>query len=53
MFAVHRPAIWEVAGVEIRGAVYHAVEVEDGRITRINASTKRAEALAAAGLEDG
>src|SRR5262245_15307494 len=25
VFAFHRPEIWEVAGVEIRGSMYHAV----------------------------
>jgi ketosteroid isomerase-like protein len=52
VFAFHRPEIWEVAGVEIRGAMYHAVEVEDGRITRINDYAEPAEALAAAGVGD-
>jgi ketosteroid isomerase-like protein len=52
VLAVHRPQVWEVAGVEIRGAMYHAVEVEDGRITRINDFADRAEALAALGLRD-
>jgi ketosteroid isomerase-like protein len=50
VFAFHRPEIWEVAGVEIRGAMYHAVEVEDGRITRINDYAEPAEALADAGV---
>lgn len=53
VFAFHRPEVWEVAGVEIRGAMYHAVEVDDGRITRIVDHAQRAEALAAAGVEDG
>ena len=52
VFAFHRPEIWEVAGVEIRGAMYHAVEIEDGRITRINDYAEPAEALAVAGVED-
>jgi ketosteroid isomerase-like protein len=52
IFAFHRPEIWEIAGVEIRGAIYHAVEIEDGRITRINDHAERAEALAATGLRD-
>ena len=52
VFAFHRPEIWEVAGVEIRGAMYHAVEIEDGRITRINDYAEPAEALAAAGVGD-
>jgi ketosteroid isomerase-like protein len=52
VFAFHRPGIWEVAGVEIRGAMYHAVEVEDGRITRINDYAEPAAALAAAGVGD-
>ena len=50
VFAFHRPEIWEVAGVEIRGAMYHAVEIENGRITRINDYAEPAEALAAAGV---
>lgn len=52
VFAVHRPEVWEVADVEIRGAMYHALEVEDGRITRINDYPERAQALAAVGLRD-
>jgi hypothetical protein len=32
--------------------MYHAVEVEAGRITRINDSAERAEALAALGLRE-
>jgi ketosteroid isomerase-like protein len=52
VFAVHRPEVWEVAGVEIRGAMYHAVEIDDGRITRIVDYAERAEALAAVGVED-
>jgi ketosteroid isomerase-like protein len=52
VFVFHRPEIWEVAGVEIRGSMYHAVEVADGRITRINDYAERTEALAVAGLGD-
>jgi ketosteroid isomerase-like protein len=52
VFAFHRPEIWEVAGVEIRGSMYHKVEVVDGRITRIDDYAERTEALAAAGLGD-
>jgi ketosteroid isomerase-like protein len=52
VFAFHRPEIWEVAGVEIRGAMYHVVEVEDRKITRINDYAEPAEALAAAGVGD-
>jgi hypothetical protein len=52
VFAFHRPEVWEVAGVEIRGGMYHAVEVDGGRITRIVDHAERAEALAAAGLND-
>jgi hypothetical protein len=50
VFAFHRPEIWEVAGVEIRGAMYHTVAVVDARITRINDYAECAEALAAAGV---
>src|SRR5262249_8372696 len=50
VFAFHRPEIWEIEGIEIRGSMYHAVEVVDGRITRINDYAERPEALAAAGL---
>ena len=50
IFAFHRPEIWEVAGVEIHGSMYHAVVVADGRIARINDYAERTEALAAAGL---
>jgi hypothetical protein len=52
VFAFHRPEIWEVAGVEIRGSIYHAVEIADARITSITDYAERAEALAAAGLGD-
>jgi len=52
LFAFHRPQSWDVAGVEIRGSMYHAVEVADGRITSINDYAERTEALAAAGLGD-
>jgi ketosteroid isomerase-like protein len=52
VFAFHRPEIWEVAGVEIRGSMYHAVEIADARITRISDYAERGEALAAAGLGD-
>jgi hypothetical protein len=52
VFAFHRPEIWEIAGIEIRGSMYHAVEVVDGRIRRINDYAERPEALAAAGLGD-
>jgi len=52
VFAVHRPEVWEVAGVEIRGAMYHAFEIDDGRITRIGDYADRTEALVAAGLEE-
>jgi len=50
VFAFHRPQAWEVAGVKIPGAIYHAVEIDDGRITRIADYADRTEALAAAGL---
>jgi ketosteroid isomerase-like protein len=52
VFAFHRPEIWEVAGIEVRGSMYHVVEVVDGTITRINDYAERPEALAAAGLGD-
>jgi hypothetical protein len=52
VFAIHRPEVWDVAGVEIRGAMYHAVEVDDRRITGIADYADRGEALAAAGLGD-
>ena len=51
VFAFYRPEIWEVAGVEIRGAMYHALEIDDGRITRIGDHADRSEALVAARLE--
>jgi hypothetical protein len=53
VFAVHRPEVWEVAGVEIRGAMHHAVEIDDGRIRRIADYADPAEALAAAGAGGG
>jgi hypothetical protein len=50
VLAFHRPEIWEVEGVEIQGAIYHALKVDDGMITRIDDYVERAEALASAGL---
>ncbi len=47
VFAFHRPETWEVAGVEVRGAIYHTVAIENGRITRIEDHLDRAEALQA------
>ena len=52
VFAVHRPEVWEVAGVEIRGAMYHALELEDAGSPRSKDYPERAEALAAVGLRD-
>ena len=52
VFAFHRPEVWEVAGVEIRGAMYHAIEIDDGTSSRIADYADRGEALAAAGLRD-
>ena len=52
VFSFHRPEVWEVAGVEMRGSMYHAVEVAAGRITRIIDHAERTEALAAVGLGD-
>src|SRR5262249_52747258 len=52
VFAFHRAEIWEIAGIEIRGSMYHAAEVVDGTITRINDYAERPEALAAVGLGD-
>jgi ketosteroid isomerase-like protein len=52
VFAVHRPDTWEIADVEIRGAMYHACAIEDGRITRIEDYAERDQALAAAGVGD-
>jgi len=46
VFAFHHPEVWEVAGVEIRGAIYHAVTIEQGRITRIEDHADRGEAVA-------
>jgi hypothetical protein len=51
VFAFHRPDVWEVAGIEIRGAIYHAVEVDHGRIKRIADHAERAVALTEAGLQ--
>jgi ketosteroid isomerase-like protein len=52
VFAVHRPESWEVAGVAISGAMFHAVEIEDGKITMIADYADRAEALGAVGLKE-
>ena len=52
VFAVHRPERWEVAGVQIPGAMYHVVEIDHGRIMRIPDFADRTTALAAAGLGD-
>jgi hypothetical protein len=51
VFAFHRPGVWEVAGIEIRGAIYHAVDVDHARITRIADHAERANALTEAGLQ--
>jgi ketosteroid isomerase-like protein len=53
VFAVHRPETWEIAGVEIDGAMYHATEIDVGKITRIADYADRSEALAVVGFEDG
>jgi ketosteroid isomerase-like protein len=50
VFAFHRPDVHEVAGVEIQGALHHALTIVDGRITRIEDCPGREEALAAAGI---
>ena len=52
VFAFHRPEVWELAGVEIRGAMYHALEIDDGRIRRLTDYADVAQALAAAGVAD-
>ena len=52
MFAVHRPGVWEVAGVEIWGAMYPPVVIADGTIMRIVDHSERGEALAVFGLND-
>jgi ketosteroid isomerase-like protein len=53
VFAIHHPAVWAVAGTEIRGVMYHAAEIEAGRIRRLRDYPDRAEALSAVGLEAG
>lgn len=49
VFAVHRPETWEIAGVEVRGVIYHAVVIEERRITRIEDHLDRDQALKIAG----
>ncbi len=49
VFAFHRPGTWELAGIEVRGAIYHAAAIEDGRIMRIEDHLDRDEALKAVG----
>lgn len=47
VFAFHRPEVWEVAGVEIRGAIYHAPrdrrreDHEDRRLCRPGRGVRR------------
>jgi len=48
VLAFHRPGTWQIEGVEIRGAVYHALAIDDGRIMRIEDFAERDPALAAA-----
>jgi ketosteroid isomerase-like protein len=52
VFAVHRPGVWDLAGVEIKGAMYHAARIDDGRITAIDDYAERAVALAAVGFAE-
>jgi hypothetical protein len=49
VLAFHRPDTWHIEGVEIRGAIYHAVAIADGRIMRIEDYAERGPALASAG----
>jgi hypothetical protein len=51
VFAFHRPENWQFAGIEIRGAMYHSVAIEDGRITRIEDHADRGQAMRAAGVD--
>jgi hypothetical protein len=53
ILAFHRRDTWKVADIEIRRAMYHALEIQDDRITKINDYAERAEALAAAGIGAG
>lgn len=49
VFAFERPGTWDIAGVEVHGALYHAVAIERGLVTRIEDHVERAAALSAAG----
>lgn len=49
VLALHRPETWAIAGVEIRGVLYHALTIEKEKIATIDDHAERGEALAAAG----
>jgi ketosteroid isomerase-like protein len=52
VFAIHRPGVWAVASVEIRGVMYHAARIAHGRIVRLADYPDRDQALAAASAEN-
>jgi hypothetical protein len=47
VFAFHRSEEWEIAGIQIRGAMYHAADIDAGKITRIQDYAERPEAMGA------
>jgi hypothetical protein len=49
VFAFHRPEAWDIEGVEVRGAIYHAVSIADARITRLEDHADLQDALPATG----
>jgi hypothetical protein len=49
VLALYRAEIWQIEGIEIRGAVYHAAMITNGRITRIEDHADRERALTSAG----
>ena len=48
VFAVHGPETWEIEGVELRGAIYHAVAIDGDRITRLEDHAELEQACTAA-----
>jgi hypothetical protein len=46
VFAIHRAEPWEVEGIQIPGVMYHAAQIDEGRITRIADYPNLADAMA-------
>jgi hypothetical protein len=46
VFAIHRPEAWEIEGIHVAGVMYHAAQIDGGRIRRLSDYTDLAEAMA-------